>query len=388
MRPAPADREARRGRPHLHRDREGPVRNAPGGVNRDGLRRRLAPRPSTSWSSPPASGRATSSPATPGWRSASAAASWSTRPAATRRRMSSRSVRWPASTGAPGAWSHPATRWPRSSPTGCSAVPPRSPAPTSHQAQAPRCGRGQLRRRVRHSHRALSRWCTPTRWPVRTRSWSCPTTRRPCLAAYSSATPVPTPPCDRWWARSWARTRPRGCCPKGAVAPPADRPARRRERLLLQQRRRWQHPLCRQRAGLHRPCRRQGVHQGRHVVRLLPAAGEEAGDHGAREVRRDREQRALRALRALPSPALRRRPGAGAGHVQRDHRAPRARPRVRHLPPGVRLHPGQPRPGSRARPRHGSAAGHQRPRDGQPAEGRHLLRRAARPGWRDHARRG
>ena len=31
------------------------------------------------------------------------------------------------------------------------------------------------------------------------------------------------------------------------------------------------------RAGVHRPRRRQGVHQGRHLVRLVPAAGQEAG---------------------------------------------------------------------------------------------------------------
>ena len=96
-----------------------------------------------------------------------------------------------------------------------------------------------------------------------------------------------------------------------AEAPP-HRPARRGERLLLQQRQRRHDPVRRQRRGLHGPRRGEGLHEGRHVVRLLPAAGEEAGHERAGEVRRGRQQRVVRALRAVPGAALRRRTRAGA----------------------------------------------------------------------------
>ena len=92
---------------------------------------------STWWCSPWASGHATSSPARPASRWASAAASSSTTPAAPQIPTSGPSARSPASRAAASGWSPPATPWPRSSPTACSAardLPRRRPL---DQAQAP-----------------------------------------------------------------------------------------------------------------------------------------------------------------------------------------------------------------------------------------------------------
>ena len=69
----------------------------------------------------------------------------------------SASARW-RSAGGCTAWSRPATRWPRWWPTGCSAAPPASPAPTlSTKLKLLGRGRGQLRRRARRAPRARSR---------------------------------------------------------------------------------------------------------------------------------------------------------------------------------------------------------------------------------------
>ena len=107
-----------------HRRRDHADRRPADGARRGAGVRRRQPRSTPTWScSPPASGRATSWPAPPASRSASAAASSSTTPAAPTRpgRLRHRRVRLrrrPRAT----AWSPRATRWPRSSPTGCSAA--------------------------------------------------------------------------------------------------------------------------------------------------------------------------------------------------------------------------------------------------------------------------
>ena len=176
------------------------------------------------------------------------------------------------------------------------------------------------------------------------------------------------------------RLRPDGlAAARGQRAGARRGPPRRRRRLLLQQRLGGRDPVRGDRAGLHRPRRREGVHQGRHVLRLLPAAGQEADDDRAGEVRRRGQQRALRALRRQPGAAVRHRPGHRAADLQRDHRRARPRSRLRHLPPGHRLDPVLAGCGPRARHGPGAAPGHQRPRDGQPAEGRDLLRRTPHP---------
>ena len=118
---------------------------ASGRVRPGGLRRRRRCSTPTSSSSRPACGPATSWPGRRASTSASAAACWSTRPAAPRTGTSSRSAsarRWAAGCT---AWSRPATRWPRSSPTGCSAARRRSRRRHVDQAQAARRRRGQLR---------------------------------------------------------------------------------------------------------------------------------------------------------------------------------------------------------------------------------------------------
>ncbi len=68
---------------------------------------------------------------------------------------------------------------------------------------------------------------------------------------------------------------------RAAGGAPDLRAARRRRRLLVQQRLRRRHPRRGHRARLHRPRRGQGVHQGRHQLRLVPPAGQEAGHHRA-----------------------------------------------------------------------------------------------------------
>ena len=151
--------------------------------------------------------------------------------------------------------------------------------------------------------RAASRSCTPTRWPASTRSSCSATTRRRCSAACSSATPRRTPRSGRWSAARSAATRPPGCCPRAAEAPRGGDLPDSAGRLLLQQRHRRHDPRRRHRARLHRPGRGEGVQQGRHLLRLLPAAGQAADDRGAGEAGADGQQRALRALRPLAGPS-------------------------------------------------------------------------------------
>ena len=126
--PAPADRAARRRGAHRHRHRPGQGRPARSG-GPDGL---LRPRRAQDGAAvldvdlvvfaTGVRARATSSPARPASPSANAAASSSTTPARPPYPTCTPSARSPASRAASGAWSAPATRWPRSSWTGCSAA--------------------------------------------------------------------------------------------------------------------------------------------------------------------------------------------------------------------------------------------------------------------------
>ena len=115
---APADQRPRRHRPHRRRDLE--IRGRTGGWPGDGVRRRARRSTSTSSSSPPACGpRDELARDRRARRSASAAGSSSTRlPHADPRVWAIGEVA--CIEGRAWAWWRRATRWPRSSPTGCS----------------------------------------------------------------------------------------------------------------------------------------------------------------------------------------------------------------------------------------------------------------------------
>ena len=303
---------------------------------------------------------------------------------------SSRSARSPASRAAPGAWSRPATRWPRSWPTGCSAVRPRSPAPTSPPSSSCSASTWPASATRSRSHPARSRSCTPTRWPAPTRS-SCMSDDAQTLlggvlvgdaSAYAALRPMvgqklgADPTCVAA-ARGRGAARPRPTCPTTRTSARATTSTRGSIRCAVSEQ------GCTDLAGV-KACTRAGT-----SLRLLPAAGEEAGHHRAREVRRRPSATRCASTSSSPGPSSStssacRGCGTFSEIIERHGRG-RGCDICR---PVVRLDPGQPRQGSRARPRHRAAAGHQRPRDGQPAEGRHLLGRPARPRWRDHARRG
>ncbi len=241
------------------------------------------------------------------------------------------------------AWSPPATRWPRWSPTGCSAVRPtftgRRPV---DQAQAARGRRGVAS-------------ATPSRRPPGALElvYSDPVARRlhearrhrrrPHLlggvlvgdaSAYTSLRPM---------VGGRARRRP------GAVA--AARGRRRgsgrrpncpatRDGLLVQQRHRRGHPRRGQRARLPRRGGRQGLHPGRHLVRVLRPAGQEAA-WAPRWPGGGRRQPALCEHFALsPGRAVRRRAGAASSRTFSEIIARfGTRPRLRHLQAGRRLDP-------------------------------------------------
>ena len=275
-----------------------------------------------------------------------------------------------------------ATRWPRSSPTGCSAATATFPgADLSTKLKLLGVDVASFGDAFAQDARRPRGRRTPTRWPASTRSSCCPTTRRTLLggvlvgdaSAYASLRPMVGPRARRRpgglpAARRAARRRRRGDLPDDAGVCSCNNVTAGRDP-------RARSPSER----LHRPRRRQGVHEGRHQLRLLPAAGQEAGHHRAGEVRRRGQQRAVRALRrSRRAAAVRRRPGAaGCARSARSSRAHGAGRGCDICKPGRRARswprsaPGHVLDGERAR-----AAGHQRPRDGQPAEGRHLLRRA------------
>jgi nitrite reductase (NADH) large subunit len=133
------------------------------------------------------------------------------------------------------------------------------------------------------------------------------------------------------------------------------------------------------------PRRREGVYEGRHRMRVMPATGEAVGVQRTGSCRRHRQQCPVRALRPHPRTAFRRRPGDRAAFVHRHREPARARTRLRRMQAGRRVHPRQPGHGSRPRRRASHASGHERPRAGEHPERRHLLRGAAGSRRRDHA---
>ena len=225
---------------------------------------------------------------------------------------SGRSARSPASAAAASASSPPATRWPRSSPTGCSAAPAPSPAPTcrpsssssgstsrasaTRSPRSPGAPRGRLlrpgRRRLQEARHDRRRPDPARRHPRRRRQ------------RLRRAAPDGGPRAGR---------RPCGIpASRGRRTGPGRRAARRRDGVLVQQRHRRCGPLRGERGRVHRPRRGQGVHQGGDELRVLPAARQEARHDRAREVGRRGEQRAVRALRPVARAAVRRRAGRRA----------------------------------------------------------------------------
>ena len=174
------------------------------------------------------------------------------------------------------------------------------------QAQAARRRRRQLRRRLRAGAR---RPRGRHRRPGRRRLQEARDVRRRharCSAASSSATPAPTRRCGRWSGRA-LRRRPRGlpACPAGARAGtgaatcPTTRAVCSCNNVTAGAIR-----CAVTEGGCTDVAGGEGLHQGRHQLRLLRAAGQGARHHRAREVRRRGQQRAVRALRPLAGPQL------------------------------------------------------------------------------------
>ena len=269
---APAHQPARRRRPAQRDDHADPRRTGRGGVGRldlaDGGRRRRGRRRDRRGR--PAARRA--GPRRPAWRSASAAAIVVDDTCLTSDLDISAVGEVACIQGAASASSPRATRWRRSPPTGCSAAPRRSPAPTPRPSSSSRRRRRQLRRRVRRdAGRARDRLGRPGGRRLQ-EARACPTTRAPCSAASSSATPARTRACARCSAASCRGDPAAFLLPEGGGGARRARAARRRRRVLVQQR------LGRHRSAARSPTHgctdlgaRQGVHQGRHQLRLVPA---------------------------------------------------------------------------------------------------------------------
>ena len=141
-------------------------------------------------------------------------------------RPSTRSASAPASSGRDAtAWSRPATRWPRSSPTGCSAASATFPgADLSTKLKLLGVDVASFGDAfARHRGRARGRLRRPGRRRLQ-EARASPTTRRRCSAASWSATPRAYAALRPLVGRA-ARRRPGGmtCCPEGAAPAPARR---------------------------------------------------------------------------------------------------------------------------------------------------------------------
>ena len=241
-----------------------------------------------------------------------------------------------------------ATRWPRSPPTGCSAATatfPGSDTATKLKlsgvdvasfgdafAADARRARGRLRR---------------PGGAASTRSSCCPTTRSTllggilvgdasrlrdrcarCVGGALRRRPGRVPA-----ARGRRRRARPASCPttRSSARATASRPGRSAARCTED--------------GCTDVARGQGVHQGRHRLRLVPAAGQEARRHRAREA--GRRASAPRCASTSPCPARScSTPSAcrGCSTFSAGHRAVRHRPRLRHLQAGARAHPVDARP--------------------------------------------
>ena len=208
-----------------------------------------------------------------------------------------------------GAWSPPATRWPRSSPTGCSAAQATFPgADTSTKLKLLGVDVASFGDAFGATEGALEIvYADPVAGVYKklVLSDDARTLLGGILVGDASAYAGLRPMVGRRARRGPGRVP----AARGRRRRSQARAARRRAGLLVQQRVRGHDPRRRTRRGLQRPRRCEGVHAGRHQLRLLPAAGEEAGQHRARQGRCRGQQGAVRALRAVPGRAVRRRPG-------------------------------------------------------------------------------
>ena len=292
-------------------------------------------------------------PRRPGWRSARAAASSSTRRARPPTPASSRSARSPASTAAASASSRPATRWPRSPPTGCSAAPRRSPAPTTRPSSS--CSGSTSPASATRSRQTpgalevvyadpvagvykklvLSDDAQTLLGGILVGDASAYGMLRPLVGGPLGARPRRVPA-----ARGRRAMRSRApSCPTQALVCSCNNVTAGTIRCAVTD------EGCTDVAGV-KACTRAGTACGSCLPLVKKLVGTELARSGV-----SRQHRAVRALRALPRAAVRRRAGVGAAHVQRDHRALRHRPRLRHLQAGARQHPVLPRPRPRARRR-------------------------------------
>ena len=395
---APAHRGARRRRARSARHRESIQADGGGRVRRAAHSGDEVPTPcrSTSWCSPPACGRATSSPRDAGLAIGARGgvvvdeACRTRRPAASGRSARSRCIGGRClGLVAPGLRDGRGRRRPR-----CSAATATFPgADTVHQAQAARRRRRQLRRRLRRRRRVPSSSSTPTPSPgvykklvvtddARTllggvlvgdasatrslRPMVGGRARRPTRAAVPAARGAGADAPD-----ASCRTRPRVCSCNNVTAgadPRRGRPStgctRRRRRS---RRARGPAPRCGSCLPLVKKLigtelARAGVTVvARRCASTSPCRGPSCSTSSRVSGLRDASARSSR--------------GYGTGR------------RLRHLQAGGRLDPRHAATtGTSSTARPGRAAGHQRPRPGQHPEGRHLLGRPAHPGRRDHAR--
>ena len=225
-------------------------------------------------------------------------------------------------------------------------------ADISHQAQAPRRRRRQLRRRVRTgARRPRGRVRRPGGRRLQeaghVRRRADPARRRTRRGRQCLRLPAPD-----GRARSSVPTRPHGCCPRvRRRRPPTDLPDAANVcscnnvdagtiRCAVSEQ------GCTDLAGV-KACTRAGTSCGSCLPLVKKLVTTELEKSGVTVSNALCEHFELSRAQLFDVVRVQ-----GLAHLQRDHRAPRHRPRLRHLPPGVRLHPGQPRQGSRARPRH------------------------------------
>ena len=266
---------------------------------------------------------ATSSPGTAGWRSASAAASSSTTPAARQdpRIWAIGEVRLH-----PGPLPRPrrarATRWPRSSPTGCSAARAPSPAPTSPPSSSSSASTSPASATRSRRRRAASRSSISDPVAGVYKKLVMSDDARTLLggilvgdaSAYAALRPMVGrelggDPAAYLLPEGSAAGAGRVTCPTTRPSAPATTSPRATIRCAVTD------GGCTDLAGV------KACTQGRHQLRLLPAAGQEAASTPSSRSPASRSATALcEHFDLLAGPALRHRPRAGADHLQRDHR--------------------------------------------------------------------
>ena len=286
------------------------------------------------------------------------------------------------------AWSPPATRWPRSSSTRCSAGRAPSPAPTCPPSSS--CSASTSRRfgdaHAHHRGRARA-GLRRRRRRASTRSWSSPRTARSCSAASWSATRRRTACSGRWSPRGIelpdnpedlilpaGRGGAEIGLPDEAVVCSCNNVTKARDRRRGR-RRRLRRPAC------VTACTKAGSTCGSCKPVVKKIVEDYFAAQGKVVDRSLCEHFPLTRQELFDVVAVH-----GYTPLRRDRRGARHRPRLRHLQARGRLDPGQPAQRARARGRHPHPPGHQRRLPRQHPAQRHLLRRPAHPRRRDHPR--